>query len=71
MGEPKMKLTAGALPYSDGSGDQITATVERTDEGVMLRIDMIHHIKVGDWYAVRRMVDDLVHSAERITNPRP
>jgi hypothetical protein len=67
MGEPKFVLTAGAVPYEDGSGDAVTAVVERTDEGVRLKFEVVHNIPVGDWPAVRRMIDNLVKAADALT----
>ena len=66
MPESKMKLTAGAIPYSDGSGDQVTATVERTDEGLMLRFEMIHQIPLSKWAEARDKINELVQSARKI-----
>lgn len=63
MPEPKMKLEAGALPYSDGSGDQVRAIVGRTEEGLMLRIEMVHKIKIEEWEVVRNTIEELVKSA--------
>lgn len=62
MAEPRIKLTAGALPYQDGSGDQVTATVECTDDGLRLRLEMICDIPIQDWPAVCQMVNSLVQS---------
>jgi hypothetical protein len=63
MGDTRLKLTAGAMPYSDGSGHQVTATVERTDDGLMLRFEMIHHIPVDNWSDVRDVIQALCQSA--------
>jgi hypothetical protein len=65
--EPKFKLSAGALPYSDGSGDQVKATVERTDEGVMLHFEMVHQIQIDDWPTARAMINQLVLSGIALT----
>lgn len=65
---PKLKLTVGALPYSDGSGDQMTAIIERCDEGVMLRIDMTHRVPIEKWSTVRDTINELVQSAFKMMN---
>lgn len=64
--EHGLKLCANALPYDDGSGYQVGAEVERTDEGLMLSFSVIHRIKIGDWPAVKRMIDALVESADKV-----
>jgi hypothetical protein len=62
----ELELSAGALPYDDGSGFQVSASVKRTGEGLMLRFDVVHNIKIGDWPAVKRMIDALVESADKV-----
>jgi hypothetical protein len=66
MPDPHLKITAGALPYSDGSGDQVKATAERTDEGIMLRFEMVHQIPLDDWKKAREMIDTVVYAAQNL-----
>lgn len=66
MSDPHLKIEAGALPYSDGSGDQVKATAERTDEGLMLRFEMVHRIPVDQWEKARDMIDTLVYAAKNL-----
>lgn len=70
VAQSKFILEAGALPYSDGSGDQVTAKVETTDEGVMLSIEMTHHIPVDKWSEVRDMIQHLVQSSNDLRRAR-
>lgn len=58
-----MKLTTGILPYADGSGHQITATVQETDTGLTLRIEMVGGIDIDDWSSARMVIDAMVKSA--------
>jgi len=70
VAQSKFILEAGALPYSDGSGDQVTAKVETTDEGVMLSIEMTHNIPVDKWSEVRDMIQHLVQSSNDLRRAR-
>lgn len=68
--QSKFVLEAGALPYSDGSGDQVVAKVETTDEGVMLSFEVTHHIPVDKWPEVRDMIQHLVQSSVELRRDR-
>lgn len=65
MSESKFNFTSRIAPYADGSGFQASATVEDGDEGVTLKIDIIHRLPISEWPALREAIDNMVQLASR------
>jgi hypothetical protein len=69
----KMELTAGALPYDDGSGFQIDIAIRQADGDLepQLRIDMTHQIPISDWPVARAKIDKMVAAATELKEQQP
>lgn len=70
MSARAFKFERNVSPFSDGSGYGARATVEQTDEGPMLTVEMIYRISIADWPVLRKAIDDMVALAE-VANASP
>lgn len=65
MSELKTEIKAGLLPYSDGSGCQVSINIVAADETTLqMSINTIHLFDVSKWPEVRTGIDKLLLAVE-------
>lgn len=67
MAEERFKFISRVGPYGDGSGYQVTATVEDRDDGLgaTLNIEIVDRLSLKEWPALRQEIDNMAQLAGR------
>lgn len=64
-----LDITAGFIPYSDGSGYQVDVRIqqEAEDADVTLSIETCYRVSASDWPTIRDGIDRLLSVAPKST----
>lgn len=62
MSEPPIKMKANFIPYSDGSGHQVSVTIEQEYEGAdpTISIETAYRFEISAWPTVRNGIERML-----------